>query len=457
MTSDGPYKLHVAAAVDEALRGLAGIAVPLLIGIVAGGSRSSISALGFGLVGVVFGLAVGIARWQTTTYTITDRALHFRTGVFSPDETVVPLERIQAVDTIAGPVQRVFGVTGLHVQTPGGGDDGDVVLSALSGRDAAHLRAALGHPDAGLGAARRRLSMRALLVAALTAPQLTVLLPVVGAVFGVLQNGLVGAGEAEVKSINTIGEVLVVVAVLVVAAWVLSFLGAIVSFSGFEIERVEDRLRIRRGLFQRRAVSVPVGRVDGIQVVESPLRRPFGLVTLRLEVTSLGGRETAARTLFPLMRAAQVAAFLDALVPELAGPVQVDLRPPARARRRYLTIPLAVALVVSAITIILVPAAWPVAPVLLALAIVSGLDAYAAGGLRLAEGDARVVVRARKRGSRVTLIARRRRLQELGLSRTLFQRRADLATVSVAVARGTRLGVRHVERPLAARVLEQLS
>src|SRR5690349_2977767 len=140
MTSDGPHRLHVAAAVDEALHGLRDLALPLIIGLVAGGSRSSTSALLFGVFGVIAALALGIVRWSATTYTITDRALHFRSGVFSPDDTVVPLERIQAVDTIAGPVQRLFGVTGLHVQTPAGGEEGDIVLSALSAQAAAHLR-----------------------------------------------------------------------------------------------------------------------------------------------------------------------------------------------------------------------------------------------------------------------------------------------------------------------------
>jgi putative membrane protein len=457
MTSDGPWRLHVAAAVDEGLRGLRDLALPLIVGLVAGGTQGSTSALAFGLIGVVAALAIGIARWNATSYTISDRALHFRSGVFSPDETVVPLERIQAVDTIAGPVQRLFGVTGLHVQTPGGGEDGDVVLSALSAGAAAHLRAALGHPDHGLGGARRRLSLRGLLAAALTAPQLTVLLPAVGAIFGALQNGLLGPGEAEIKNINSMHEVALVALALLLAAWILSFLGAVVSFSGFEVQRVEDRLRIRRGLLQRRAVSVPVGRVDGLQIVESPLRRPFGLVTLRLEVTSLGGRETAARTLFPILRRGEVGAFLSALIPELAGPLQVDEGPPSRARRRYVTIPLLAALAASAVLIVVVPDAWPAAPLITIAAALSGLDAYAAGGLRLADGDARVVFRARRRGSRVTLVARRRRLQELGVSRSPLQRRAGLATVSIAVARGTRLGVRHVERPLAARVLATLT
>jgi putative membrane protein len=457
MSSDGPQRLHIAAAVSHAIRGLSDIALPLIIGLVAGGRSSSLHAIGFGLLGVLAAAAIGIARWQATTYRVDDRALHFRSGVFSPDETVVPLERIQAVDTIAGPVQRLFGVTGLHVQTPGGGEDGDVVLSALSSRAAADLRAALGHADQHVATVRRRLSLPGLLVTALTAPQLGIVLPVVGGIFGALQNGLLGAGESEIKNINSTHEVVIVAIVLLLAAWMLSFLGAVVAFSGFEVQQAESRLRIRRGLLQRRAVSVPAGRIDGVQIVESPLRRPLGLVTLRLEVTSLGGREAAARTLFPLMHRAEVEPFLETFLPDFAGPVTVDERPPHRARRRYLTIPLVLAVVVSVALVVALPVAWPAVPVLLAIAVFSGLDAFAAGGVRLHPDDARVVVCARRRGSRVTLVARRRRLQELGVSRSVFQRRAGLATVSIAVARGTRLGVRHVERTLAASVLARLT
>jgi putative membrane protein len=451
-----PQRLHVAAAVGEAFRGLGDLALPLIIGLVAGGTRGSGSALVFGVVGVAAALVLGVARWWRTTYRVAGGALQVRSGVFSPDETVVPLERIQAVDTITGPIQRLFGVTGLHVQTPGGGEDGDVVLPALSARAAARLRGALGHPDHGLAGARRRLTPRGLLATALTAPQLGVLLPVVGGVFGLLQNGLLGAGEAAVRDVGSLHEVVLVVAALLAVAWLLSIAGAVVAFAGFEVQRVEERLRIRRGLLQRRAVSVPVGRIDGLQVVESLPRRPFGLVTLRLEVTSLGGREAAARTLFPLLRRAEVEPFLQALLPELAGPLAPQLRPPARARRRYLTRPLAAAAVAGGAVLAAAPAAWPVVPVLVIAAVLSGLDAYAAGGLRLAGGaDRRIVVRGRRRGARVTLVARRHRLQRLEVARSPLQRRAGLATVSIAVAGGTRLGVRHVERALAARVLAE--
>jgi hypothetical protein len=117
--SDGPYRLHHAAAVAHGVRALRDAALPLLIAIFAGGGSGGMLPLGIAVVGIVVTFALGIARWQTTTYTITPAALHYRSGLISPDDIVVPIDRIQAVDTIAGPIQRLFGVTGLHVQTPG--------------------------------------------------------------------------------------------------------------------------------------------------------------------------------------------------------------------------------------------------------------------------------------------------------------------------------------------------
>jgi putative membrane protein len=449
-----PQRLHVAAAVGEALGAIRDVALPLLLGLVVGGTHSSARAIGLGLAGAVIAAVIGTLRWQATAYVVTDRALHFKSGVFSPDETVVPLQRVQAVDTVTGPVQRLFGVTGLHVQTPGGGEDGDVVLAALSRDAAARLRAALGHPDTGTAGLHVRLTAGRLLAAALTAPQLGVLLPVVGAAFGVLQNSSMAEGVRLLRDVDTWHEALLALAVLLAAAFLVSFLGALVAFAGFEVRVVEGRLRIRRGFWERRAVSVPLARIDGVQIVSSPLRRPFGLVTLRLEATSLGERETVGRTLFPLMRASEVGPFLAQVAPELAGPLTTTDRPPRRALRRFLTAHVAIALLVAIVLIALVPSAWPAAPVLILIAIASGIDAYTLAGLRV-DGP-RVVLRTRRLGSSVTLIARRRRLQSHALHRTPFQRRAQLATLAVTVARGTRVRVRHLEHPLAQRAFDGL-
>lgn len=458
MTSDAdlaaPQRLHYAAAVGEALGTVREVALPLLIGVFIGGSGDSTMGVVLGLLGAVAIAVIGTIRWRATSYAVSDHALSYKSGVFSPDETVVPLQRIQAVDTVTGPVQRLFGVTGLHVQTPGGGEDGDVVLSALSRDAAARLRAALGHPDTGEHGFHLRLTPRRLLATALTAPQLGVLVPIVGGAFGLVQNNAAVEGLQLARDVDSWHEVLAIAAVLLAAAFLLSFAGALVAFAGFEVRVVDDRLRVRRGFWERRAVSVPLARIDGVQVIAGPLRRPFGLVTLRLEATSLGEREAVGRTLFPLLRATEVGAFLQQVAPELAGPLETTERPPRRAARRFLTVPLLSAAALGAALTLAWPALWPLLPALLVLAACLGIDAYTLAGVHV-EGP-RVVVRAWRRGSSVTLVARRRRLQSHALRRTPFQRRAGLGTLSVTVARGTRVAARHLEQPRAQRAFDAL-
>ena len=117
---------------------------------------------------------------------------------------------------------------------------------------------------------------------------------------------------------------------LLVAAWLLSTLGSFIAFAGFTVGRVEDRLRIRRGLFQRREATVPVGRVRAVRVVEGVLRRPFGLASLTVEVTGYAEEASAARTLYPLLRVSEVRG-----VPRRAPAGvrrRVDVRAPAGAR-----------------------------------------------------------------------------------------------------------------------------
>ena len=57
-----------------------------------------------------------------------------------------------------GPIHRLFGVVGVHVQTAGGGRDGEIVLPALAAPDVEALRDAVGRrrAAAAVGRSRRR-------------------------------------------------------------------------------------------------------------------------------------------------------------------------------------------------------------------------------------------------------------------------------------------------------------
>jgi putative membrane protein len=238
-------------------------------------------------------------------------------------------------------------------------------------------------------------------------------------------------------------------------AWLISFAGAFVAFAGFSVVRDGDRVRIRRGLLRRRVATVPLGRVHAVDVVEGALRRPFGLAGVRVEVTGYREEGSAAQTLFPAVRVAEVDDLLARFVPHLAGVLGPLEPPPARARRRYALPSLVAGLVVGGVATVAWTPAWPALAVLGLLGLVDGLSRYRVAGWRLAAGSIAVRQRLLSPGHR-TLIARTGRLQEHSLAQSPFQRRARLANLSLRVGTGRTGRVEHLERATAARLFEVL-
>ncbi|HYI79398.1 MAG TPA: PH domain-containing protein [Thermoleophilaceae bacterium] len=454
-------RLHPAGAVLSALDDVRNALFSVVVLIVLGsqsGNLGTILVL-LGVVGAAIAVATGYLRWRAETYEIADAAIRHRHGVISPDETVVPLARVHSIDVAQGPIQRIFGVDELHVQTAGGGEKGEIVLRAVSPAETARLRAAAGLPEAtATDLPEWRLSPRGLILVGLTAPQLGMLLPLVGGAFAVGNDllGQQGARDTLADRLPTeTGAILLLIAAAVLAAWLLSFLGSLVAFAGFSVTRDGDHLRIHRGFLQRRATSVPLRRVHAVSVAEGPFRRPFGLCSVRLETAGHGSEAAAARTLFPLLPIAGLDAQLASFVPALAGTgaPPAFTRPPRRAIRRYLLPGTITVLLLAIAATVAWAVAWPAIPVLTALAALDGLARYRSAGSQL--DSSRLLLR---RGSitRRTLIARRTRLQDHSFAQSTFQNQADLADISITVASGTSSKVAHLEATDATTLFERL-
>ena len=470
-----PRRLHPAGIAVLALGALRGAALPLVAVFLAGvagrglDTHALVRALALAGVAAAAATLAGVVAWSTTTWQIGPATLRHRRGVLSVKETDVPLGRVQAVDTVRGPVQRLFGVVGVHVQTAGGGREAEIVLPALSAADVAALRDAVG-PRRGAAHApeapepppapvrRRRLGRRRLLVAALTAGQLGVLLPVLAAILQLLDDTFQGdevrrAGRVGALAPDTAVEWALLGSGVVLVAWLLSMAGVVVAFGGFAVARDGDRLHIRRGLLARREASVPVPRVQAVHVVEGVLRQPWGLALLRIEVAGYKGEPSAAQTLFPLLRRDEVRGFHDELLPELADAPDRLTPVPRRAARRYALPPALAGLAAGLAVALLVPGvgAWPL--LLAAVGAAYGLLRRHDAGWRLEDG--RLAVRFR-RLARTTVLAPAARLQQHSVSQTVLQRRARLADLEVRIGAGTRGRVHHLEAATAAGLFEAL-
>jgi membrane protein YdbS with pleckstrin-like domain len=70
--------------------------------------------------GIVGYLAIHL-RFDTTWYVLSSRSLRIRSGIWVINEATITFENIQNVSVESGPIERIFGVANVVVDTAGGG------------------------------------------------------------------------------------------------------------------------------------------------------------------------------------------------------------------------------------------------------------------------------------------------------------------------------------------------
>ena len=487
-----PRRLHPAWILLSALRSARGLVLPLAVFLVSGRADEWWFLLvGGGLAAA--SLAAQALTWWLFRYEVSGGELRVRSGLIARRERSVPLERIQAVDTAESPLQRVFGLVQVKVETAAGGTGGgDVTLEALTRADAAALRARLtarrtplapaGVPSAAPttplpardgGELIRALSPRELVAAGATSGQIG---PALAVIFAALQvaDDVVPDHYWERIAMTAPGLSLRGLAtaalVLGVGAWGLAVAGTVLTFGGFELRRDGDRLLVSHGLLDRRRSTIPLARIQALTVTEGLLRQPFGLATVRVESAAYGKDTAVSGMLFPLLRRSEVPELLGRACPAFAlaldGPAAPALTPlTARARRRYVLAPvwslLATAAAATVVAVLRPRVPWWVGLLPLALA----PPAAGFGWLRFrdtgwaVDGADRLVVRGRDL-ARQTVVVPRRRLQRRMVVRDPLQRRAHLATFRTAFpsgGSGGQVAVVHLDEATAFALLARLA
>lgn len=471
-------RLHPAYLVITAGRTIRGLIPVIAVGIW--------QAPGWTLA-VLAGLVLlhSLALWWVRTYGVVDGALRVRGGLFKRTEDTIGLGRISSVDAERGLVQRLFRVWGVKIRTPGNDHRSAIHLPSLSSTALEELREALHQPvgaqpgsavPAGSSAAPGSagqpgssvlpvlpgspgpmtpstpearvlavLDNRTLLIAAVTGTSIPLILAGAVATLGRAHDILPRetfdriADRIFVGGSTTALILLGAVAVAVVAGITLTSL----RLARFTLVREGSRLRITRGLLAQRSGTIPVERVQAVRLVEGIWRRLLGYCALEVEVAGLSASNDSERMLFPLIKTSQAAELVRAALPELNWRPAPLRAVPARARRRYFTLPLLMALVLTLAASRLPGWGAYLAFLPLPLAVCIGWAQAGAAAWSLDEDT--VTFRWQRMLARHTVVARRRRVQLVEVTRTPFQRRADLAGARLLLAPRRRARIRHLE------------
>lgn len=108
-----------------------------------------LAVLGVVVVVTLIGAAYAAIAWRMTRYAITDDAVHLRTGVLFRQQRQARLDRLQAVDVVQPGLARILGLAELRLEVAGGPGSG-VPLAYLREPEAEQLRAELLARAAGL-------------------------------------------------------------------------------------------------------------------------------------------------------------------------------------------------------------------------------------------------------------------------------------------------------------------
>jgi len=221
---------------------------------------------------------------------------------------------------------------------------------------------------------------------------------------------------------------------------ILSVFHAWVTLHGFTLEERGDDLRVSHGLFTRVSATIPRHRIQTVTILEGPLHRLFGQVSLRVQTAGGAVRDEegrgAARSpwLVPIWPREQAAALLREVHPDLDPEGLSWNGVHEKAARRLFFRRLPFALILTAIAGYAIgPRGLLVALPLLAWnALRSMLDARWLGWART---ERAVASRSGWWLRRVTL-ARQAKVQAVSLRRTPFDRRHGTARLSVDTAGG---------------------
>lgn len=241
--------------------------------------------VGTGAAILVLALALAFVAWRRTRWRIEGADLRIESGVLTRRSRRVPLARLQSVDVVRPLVGRFLGVAELRLEVVGHGES--AALSYLGEDEAQAVRTrllALAHGVAEPAAAPPELVLVQVPGWRLVA---SVLLSRTVLWFAVAVGYVAVAAVVEPRALP---------GVLAATLPGLLATGRRVALEfDFTVADSPDGLRLRHGLLETRAQTVPRGRVQAVRVIQPLLWRPFDWVRVEVDVARHHSRRAAGR------------------------------------------------------------------------------------------------------------------------------------------------------------------
>nr|WP_295972817.1 PH domain-containing protein [uncultured Bacillus sp.] len=446
-------RLHPISAVTSCLKQIKEMIFPLIILFVVGKNDDG-GQMWFIIVSaisILFPLFTGILTWIRFTYRIEEGELRIESGVFVKKKRYIPFERIQSLDFSEGLLHRPFGLVKVKIETAGSASlsEAEAELTAITKQEAKEIQDALSLIKIGqaISPVGEELKEEKDNLYQITPNQLVLLATTSGGV-GVILSALTAFvfqfdemipykkiyNEFQHVIANGVAFVSIIVLLVFLVAWVLAFIRTLLKYANFTVKNAEGDLIISRGLLEKRQMTIPINRIQGIRISENLIRQPMRLATVYVESAggSLDKESKSTIMLLPIVKKKDIPALLQSILPDYN--LKPEVKPvPQRACRRYMIRGLFFpVLAVLAALIFLRP--WGYLSVLiLPLAALWAYLKYRDAGWGIEDLQLTLTYRGIIKN---TVMMKKNKVQALSIKQNLFQAKRGLISVEANILSG---------------------
>ncbi len=324
------HRLHPLSPVIRAGRVFIGAAVVFAGTLLPGSNSTHSGAITRAVIGIVV-VGFGGISWLVTRWRVEGNDLRIETGLVRRSSLRFPLAQIQAIDVVRPLLARILGLAELRLRM-GGATAGSARLAYLTASHADTVRAQLLALARGTQPETEEPTERVLVrlptgrlvgSLALGSPAVTVLV-----MAGAIGFAAALSPRAAIGILSSSGAI----AIGMITLFWRQFNGAY----NLTVAEAHDGLRVRSGLFDTTAETIPSGRVQAVRMVEPLLWRPLGWCRLEVDLAGRQHRDgennperRQLRAVLPVGSQQEVEGLLARILPDAP---RERSRPPSRAR-----------------------------------------------------------------------------------------------------------------------------
>ncbi len=404
----------------------------------------------------ILSLATGFFSWWRFRYRINGDELQIQKGIIVRKHLYLSKDRIQVIDVTEGIVQRVFGLVKVEVKTAGSGTE-SATIHAISKSEANHLISELRAPtnaavsesviadenqnqslDTSSVLDSWQISKKDLMMAGFTSGNFGLIASILGATSGQLDSFINEENLdyllSHLPGLNNVTLIIAIAVLILVISWSLSFLGVVLKYSDFKVEKTDKELILTSGLIEKKHITIPFNRIQAIRFVEGVLRQPLGYGMLYVESAGFEVKENEKSImLVPYISKKEVSIFFERFLSEYHHH-ELDIKPPNRALVKFLRRP-------NYLLILALPFSWYAFDYGWSIVFLSPLLTYL-GWLQfrdtgISTHNGLITLRYRTL-ARVTAFIKRNRVQVVDRQINPLQARKNLASITVTAASGAK-------------------